>query len=65
MEFLRNMSSWIHSYISNQDTAETTCTCRVHGVFYSTCQALFYLIAFRHRDLVNHNKGMFNVMEFI
>lgn len=58
MEFLRNMCSWIHSYISNQDTAETNYRCHVHGVFYSTCQALFYLIAFRHRDLVNHNKGL-------
>lgn len=58
MEFLRNICLWIHSYISNQDTAETNFSCRVHGVFYSTCQALFYLIAFRHRDLVNHNKGL-------
>lgn len=58
MEFLTTISSWVHSYISNQDAADVNYSCRVHGVFYSTCQALFYLIAFRHRDLVNHNRGL-------
>uniref|UniRef100_A0A1B6CIL8 RNA polymerase I-specific transcription initiation factor RRN3 n=1 Tax=Clastoptera arizonana TaxID=38151 RepID=A0A1B6CIL8_9HEMI len=57
-ENLTDMTQWIHGYISNQDGATVNYDSRVHVVFYSVCQALFYLIAFRHKDLVNHNKGL-------
>lgn len=56
-ETLADLTSWINGYISNQDGLEIKSDCRIHGVFYSVCQALFYLIAFRHKDLVNQNKG--------
>ncbi|XP_054257240.1 RNA polymerase I-specific transcription initiation factor RRN3 [Macrosteles quadrilineatus] len=55
---LTQLSSWIHGYISNCD-AQTSCDPRIHSVFYSACQALFYLIAFRHKEIVlNSPKGL-------
>ncbi|XP_015595877.1 RNA polymerase I-specific transcription initiation factor RRN3 [Cephus cinctus] len=56
---LFEMSSWIHSYISSQDSLEcANSDVRVHTVFYSVCQSLFYLIAFRHKDLVETKKNL-------
>jgi len=55
---LMEMASWIHSYINNQDEVRTAnVDVRIHGVFYSTCQALFYVIAFRYKELIE-NKGL-------
>ncbi|KAK4875405.1 hypothetical protein RN001_011827 [Aquatica leii] len=56
---LQQMSNWIHSYIVTQD--ELGCInsdIRIHVVFYSVCQALFYMIAFRHKDLVRKKKDI-------
>ncbi|XP_012255326.1 RNA polymerase I-specific transcription initiation factor RRN3 isoform X2 [Athalia rosae] len=56
---LFEMSSWIHSYISSQDSLEcANSDVRVHAVFYSVCQAMFYVIAFRHKHLVNTRKNL-------
>ncbi|KAF2881222.1 hypothetical protein ILUMI_24946 [Ignelater luminosus] len=56
---LQQMASWIHSYIVTQDGLECiNSDIRVHGVFYGVCQALFYIIAFRYRDLVNTRKNI-------
>uniref|UniRef100_A0A1B6HMM0 RNA polymerase I-specific transcription initiation factor RRN3 n=2 Tax=Homalodisca liturata TaxID=320908 RepID=A0A1B6HMM0_9HEMI len=58
-DMLSQLSAWIHGYISNSDTQTTTCNPRAHTVFYSACQALFYLIAFRHKEIVlNSPKGL-------
>lgn len=52
------MSDWAHSYISAQDSLEcANSDVRVHTVFYSVCQALFYIVAFRHKDLVDTKKS--------
>ncbi len=47
---LQEMSDWIHSYINNQD-GQKAVEMRMQVVFYSVCQALFYLLCFRHKDL--------------
>ncbi|RZF42567.1 hypothetical protein LSTR_LSTR001362 [Laodelphax striatellus] len=58
-ETLSNFASWIHGYISAEDSQENcNQSKRVHCVFYSICQALFYVIAFRHRDLVQTKKDL-------
>lgn len=51
---LSDMNAWILNYIASQDGLEcVNSDVRVHTVFYAVCQALFYVIAFRHKDLVN------------
>ncbi|KAJ8680286.1 hypothetical protein QAD02_016073 [Eretmocerus hayati] len=51
---LSEMSKWIHGYLSSQDSLEcANSDVRVHTVFYSVCQAMFYLLAFRHKDIID------------
>lgn len=55
---LQQMASWIHAYIAAQDSLEcVNSEIRVHTVFYAVCQALFYMVTFRHRELVNTKKS--------
>lgn len=52
------MAEWIHTYNSNQDGLEcVNSDVRVHSVFYSVCQALFYIVSFRHKALVKSKKS--------
>ena len=56
------MSAWTHTYI--QKTADTCTTADIghHGPFYSVCQALFYIFAFRHKQLLAMPNGKdFNI----
>ncbi|XP_074030312.1 RNA polymerase I-specific transcription initiation factor RRN3 homolog Tif-IA [Leptinotarsa decemlineata] len=56
---LQQLAEWIHSYISTQDGLEcVNSDLRVHQVFYSVCQALFYIVSFRHKDLVKSKKSI-------
>ncbi|NXU61989.1 RRN3 factor, partial [Horornis vulcanius] len=53
--------NWLHKYIDNQDTgANAYCDVALHGPFYSTCQAVFYTLIFRHKQLLDGNlrKGL-------
>ncbi|GLD71926.1 RNA polymerase I-specific transcription initiation factor RRN3 [Lates japonicus] len=54
--------SWIHRYIDSQDSSgkQACCDISLHGPFYSTCQAVFYTIVFRHRAMLEGNmkKGL-------
>ncbi|XP_066147081.1 RNA polymerase I-specific transcription initiation factor RRN3 [Euwallacea fornicatus] len=53
------MAEYIHAYIANQDAVEClNSDLKAHRVFYSVCQALFYLVAFRHRDLIKSKKNI-------
>lgn len=48
--------NWMHKYIDNQDTgANAYCDVALHGPFYSTCQAVFYTLIFRHKQLLDGN----------
>lgn len=63
---LQQMAEWIHSYIANQDGNEyINGDIRVHSVFYSVCQGLFYVIAFRQNDLVSTRKSMLYNSKFV
>ncbi|KAM8824991.1 RNA polymerase I-specific transcription initiation factor RRN3 isoform 1-T1 [Synchiropus picturatus] len=46
--------SWIHRYIDAQDVSgkQTFCDITLHGPFYSICQAVFYVLVFRHRAIL-------------
>nr|XP_018915922.1 PREDICTED: RNA polymerase I-specific transcription initiation factor RRN3 [Bemisia tabaci] len=56
---LSEWAGWIHSYISNMDSYEKNMVGQKrHLVFYAICQALFYVVAFRHSDLVNNKKNI-------
>ncbi|CAG9773105.1 unnamed protein product [Ceutorhynchus assimilis] len=56
---MQQISEWIHAYTANQDGLEcVNSDVRVHAVFYSVCQALFYLVAFRHKDLVDRKRNI-------
>ncbi|NXI50057.1 RRN3 factor, partial [Chloroceryle aenea] len=53
--------NWMHKYIDNQDTGDNAyCDVALHGPFYSTCQAVFYTLVFRHQQLLDGNlrKGL-------
>lgn len=55
---LQQMASWVHSYIAAQDSLDSVHSeMRVHAVFYAVCQGLFYVVTFRHRELVNSRKS--------
>lgn len=57
---LQQIGEWIHSYIGAQDGLEcVNSDLRVHTVFFMVCQALFYIVSFRHKDLVNTKKSIF------
>uniref|UniRef100_A0A7N6F945 RRN3 homolog, RNA polymerase I transcription factor n=1 Tax=Anabas testudineus TaxID=64144 RepID=A0A7N6F945_ANATE len=49
--------SWIHHYIDNQDSSgkQVCCDVSLHGPFYTTCQAVFYTLIFRHRAILENN----------
>lgn len=56
----------MHKYIDNQDTgANAYCDVALHGPFYSACQAAFYTLIFRHKQLLDGNlrKGEYNRFE--
>uniref|UniRef100_A0A1Y1MD29 RNA polymerase I-specific transcription initiation factor RRN3 n=2 Tax=Photinus pyralis TaxID=7054 RepID=A0A1Y1MD29_PHOPY len=56
---LQEMANWIFAYMATQDGHGCINTdIRIHVVFYSVCQALFYIIAFRYKDLVNKRKDV-------
>lgn len=46
--------SWIHGYIDSQNSSgkQACCDVNLHGPFYSTCQAVFYVLIFRHRAML-------------
>jgi len=53
---LNRLSSWAHSYVRARESQDSgldfmyTDLAR-HGPFYSACQAIFYIFAFRHQEL--------------
>ncbi|GIY87873.1 RNA polymerase I-specific transcription initiation factor RRN3 [Caerostris darwini] len=47
------MCSWIHSYIDTHTSKDI----EVHGTFHSVCQTIFYVFAFRSKELMEMNDG--------
>ena len=56
-EHLSEMTSWALAYIVR--TAETCTLADVthHGPFYTVCQSVFYVFAFRHKQLLADSQG--------
>ncbi|CAK8685021.1 unnamed protein product [Clavelina lepadiformis] len=55
------MTTWAHRYL-NECTDILSCTsycCDItrHGTFYSVCQAIFYIIVFRHKQILQSKLG--------
>ncbi|GAB0096496.1 RRN3 [Sergentomyia squamirostris] len=57
-EILLQLCSWAHQYISRFDSARSDASIRAHGVFFSVCQAVFYVIAFRSRCLTSDKDSL-------
>lgn len=63
---LQGLAKWIHDYINTQDElGVVNSDVRVHKVFYSVCQALFYIVVFRHKDFICKKKGKFGYCCFV
>lgn len=52
------MSTWVHQYIQRSDSVQSNCSLKANLVFFSVCQAIFYVIAFRSRDLTHDKKAL-------
>ncbi|XP_047215241.1 RNA polymerase I-specific transcription initiation factor RRN3-like [Girardinichthys multiradiatus] len=54
--------TWIHRYTDSQDNSckQVCCDISLHGPFYAACQAVFYVLIFRHRAILEANmkKGL-------
>lgn len=48
---------WIHAYIGNQEGAGARDNASVHSTFYSVCQAVFYVVAFRVKEILALRNG--------
>lgn len=55
--YLTKLSDWAHTYVKTCDFNSNR-NPKAHVVFYSICQAIFYVIAFRSRDLTRCNKNL-------
>ncbi|XP_058451727.1 RNA polymerase I-specific transcription initiation factor RRN3 [Malaya genurostris] len=54
---IQELSNWAHQYIQETDSM-MGCTLRAHMVFYSVCQAIFYVVAFRSKHLTASSKNL-------
>ncbi|XP_062999178.1 RNA polymerase I-specific transcription initiation factor RRN3 [Elgaria multicarinata webbii] len=46
--------SWLHLYIDNQGTgAKAFCDMTLHRPFYAACQTVFYVVIFRHKQILD------------
>ena len=52
---------WLHSYLDNVESEATNPDLARYSLFYYACQAVFYVICFRHRDLMNRPDGLGNL----
>lgn len=47
--YLQQLCNFVHAYINSCNTNNNSP--KAHSIFHAACQAIFYIIAFRHRDL--------------
>lgn len=55
---LHDLCRWAHDYVEKSDSSQNTTSIRAHLVFYAVCEAIFYVIAFRSRDLTNSRENL-------
>ncbi|KAH8400618.1 hypothetical protein KR222_008739 [Zaprionus bogoriensis] len=57
--YLKELSKWANTYINDSDEfSSKNSSLKANMVFFSVCQAIFYLIAFRARDLTLNQKNL-------
>ncbi|KAH8421224.1 hypothetical protein KR009_001757 [Drosophila setifemur] len=56
--YIKELNNWAQSYIDDSDEYSQNCSLKANLVFFSVCQAIFYLIAFRARDLTATGKDL-------
>ncbi|TDG46125.1 hypothetical protein AWZ03_007467 [Drosophila navojoa] len=57
--YLKELSNWANNYINDSDEfSSKNSSLKANMVFFSVCQAMFYLIAFRARDLTINHKNL-------
>jgi RNA polymerase I-specific transcription initiation factor RRN3 len=55
--YLQQLSRWTHNYVKSCDFNHNK-NPKAHVVFYAICQAIFYIIAFRSRELTRCDKNL-------
>lgn len=55
---LHDLCRWVHDYVAKSDASQNTMSIKAHLVFYAVCEANFYVIAFRSRDLTNSSENL-------
>ncbi|XP_071963666.1 RNA polymerase I-specific transcription initiation factor RRN3-like [Antedon mediterranea] len=51
--------TWVNRYIDCQDgSTKSYADVNLHGPFYSVCQAIFYIFVFRHKLILESEKGL-------
>lgn len=55
---LQEFSHWVHNYIQRMDSMQYNQSLKAHMVFYSVCQAIFYVVAFRSKQLTSNAKNL-------
>lgn len=56
--YLKQLCDWAHQYIQNGDQYRSNTSLKANMVFFSVCQAIFYVIAFRSRNLTADKKSL-------
>ncbi|XP_053958304.1 RNA polymerase I-specific transcription initiation factor RRN3 [Anastrepha ludens] len=56
--YLKELCNWAHQYIQSCDQYRQNGSLKANIVFFSLCQAVFYVIAFRSRDLTVDRKSL-------
>ncbi|XP_067621167.1 RNA polymerase I-specific transcription initiation factor RRN3 isoform X2 [Eurosta solidaginis] len=54
--YLKELCNWAHQYIQRCDQYRQNGSLKANKVFFSLCQSIFYVIAFRSRDLTGDRK---------
>lgn len=55
---LHDLCRWAHDYVEKSDASQNTTSIKAHLIFYAVCEAIFYVIAFRSRDLTNTRENL-------
>jgi RNA polymerase I-specific transcription initiation factor RRN3 len=59
-KYLEHLANYAHDYITMCNSIKLNMSPRAHLVFHAVCQAIFYVIAFRSKDLnlINSRKNL-------
>ncbi|XP_055636384.1 RNA polymerase I-specific transcription initiation factor RRN3 [Toxorhynchites rutilus septentrionalis] len=55
---LQELANWAYKYIQRADSMQHNQSLKAHMVFYSVCQTIFYVVAFRSRQLTANAKNL-------